>query len=456
MGLIELMFAFVIFAIVALSVAYGLQGVTGTTGQARNRVQATNLAARELELYQEEFRQKFVSDANEETPTDLGPPDSVPNPHPLPGQTAGEDLEIDGLKYNVVRETAWQPSLAKGADACNGGSSATFPVQAVKVTVTWQRQGSAAKVESRTLLTPRQDRVLGKNAFLAMKVIDVNGDPVSDLQVRLLEGVVDTGLSAKTSDTGCVVFVRLGSTPATDYFGQVELPGYTSLQFRQIGQVRLPASPGQITRATLSYDKAMSLKVTLTAPPGYSLPASALPVTLFNSALPGASGRRVYNNFTAGTSTRTLQPLWPTTTGRSYQSWPGACSHSYPAAGPKIAPLVAADGSASVSHVLPGVAFEVRDQFNALVPGVTIRAIPIDNTDCTQDSNIRVGITPTAGPRPVALPPGKWQLQVDGRVPQLPVGVPAVQPDGSATPRFWPELLLTETPATRPFTIRVD
>ncbi len=451
MGLGELIFSFLIFSIVALSVAYGLQSATGTTGQSRNRIQATNLAERELDLYGEEFRAQFGL-ASEKVPTANLTRKIETNPHPLDGQTDGDDLEIDGLKYTVIRETTWQPSTGQGADACNGGSGAIFPVQAVKVTVEWGPAGNKSSVETRTLLTPRQDRVLGDQAFLSVRVIGVDGLPKPGLNVQLFKGgtAEDT---KKTSETGCVVFMRDGTSPATMYEAMVYLAGYVSNRFQATGSVDLAASPGNITRATLSYDEAMQLTVNVVADTGYTLPNTNLPITLFNPALPGISGRRtIYGS----TFPRTANLLWPTTTGFSYQSWPGACAHANPGGAVLPAPPVQADGSATITHTLEGVPIEVRNTAGQRVR-TTITAVPVDPTGCSGiEQNLPLGESRTGGLLRTSLPRGNWILQVGAdQTLQLPPGAPPLQADG-ITPTIpeWKISIPQPTPK-QVFTIRV-
>src|SRR3954452_14113983 len=128
-GMVELLFAMVVFAIIATAVAYGLQSAVGSTRLSRNRVQAANLASREIEIVRQEFQDKDI-----DGPSLIGDAGLVTNPHPLKGQTAGQPLTIDGLAFTVTRNATWLPA-GSGASPCDGSAAVTYPVLAVNVKV---------------------------------------------------------------------------------------------------------------------------------------------------------------------------------------------------------------------------------------------------------------------------------------------------------------------------------
>jgi prepilin-type N-terminal cleavage/methylation domain-containing protein len=91
LSLIELVFAMVIFAIIASGVIAGLAASMKTARLDKNRAAATNLASRELEITRNEFKGSNAG------PAALAAANYVVNPHPLPGQTAGTALLVDGI-----------------------------------------------------------------------------------------------------------------------------------------------------------------------------------------------------------------------------------------------------------------------------------------------------------------------------------------------------------------------
>ena len=95
--IIELMAALTILGLVSSAFAYGLQLSLAVTQTDRSRVQAANLAAREIETVRNQFG------SSKSAPLTVAATSQVTNGTPLPGQTAGQPLNLDGTKYTVVR-----------------------------------------------------------------------------------------------------------------------------------------------------------------------------------------------------------------------------------------------------------------------------------------------------------------------------------------------------------------
>jgi type II secretory pathway pseudopilin PulG len=427
LGLIELMFAFVVFSIIALGVAYGLQSASATTRQDRNRVQAANLASRELEISRQEFQNKDI-----DGPALIGDAGTVTNPHPLPGQTAGDRLTIDGLPYTVLREVQWLPA-GVGQSPCDGGSAVTYPVLAVSVTVTWDAMGSTQPVRSNTILSPSKEHVSGGSAFLAIKVVAANGTARAGMPVTVSDGVTTT-LSTSTSSDGCAVFEVPGTATATAYTATVAKPGYVSNTFAATGTGSLSVTQGGLARTALAYDRSVSLAVQLRARSGYALPTQALPVTLYSTDIVG--GVKPYVG--AGAST-TIGGLWPSPTG--YVSWPGACTQSDPNnAGTtrQVATAITPGGTGTITHTLTAVSATLLDPFGAPLAGRTIQAIAVNTAGCTTDGTLTLGVTDGNGQLRTSLPAGAWSLQAAGLAPYGP----------------WPQKSVNSTTATQSVTIR--
>ncbi len=141
--MIELMVSMVILAMVSSAFAYGLQLALSVTQSDRARVQASNLAARELEIVRNEFG------ASKSAPTNLGAMSEATNPHALPGQTAGQPLDLDGTDFTVVRTVEWLPA-GTGTSPCDGGSAVTYPSLGVNVRVSWEVNGDVRETSSPT------------------------------------------------------------------------------------------------------------------------------------------------------------------------------------------------------------------------------------------------------------------------------------------------------------------
>ncbi|MGB3014949.1 MAG: type II secretion system protein, partial [Candidatus Nanopelagicales bacterium] len=141
--LIEMMVALVILGLVSSGFAYGLQLTLTVTQEDRARIQATNLAARELETVRNEFG------VSKTAPRTIAADSIVTNPHPLPGGVSGQPLRLDGTDFTVVRTVQWLPG-GTGTSPCDGGSAVTYPSLGVNVRVSWQAQGMTKDVESNT------------------------------------------------------------------------------------------------------------------------------------------------------------------------------------------------------------------------------------------------------------------------------------------------------------------
>jgi type II secretory pathway pseudopilin PulG len=403
LGLIELMFAFVVFSIIALGVAYGLQSASATTRQNRNRVQAANLASRELEISRQEFQNKDI-----DGPALIGDAGTVTNPHPLPSQTGGNPLTIDGLAFTVVREVQWLPA-GVGQSPCDGGSAVTYPVLAVSVTVTWPQMGSTQPVRSNTVLSPSKEHVSGGDAYLAIKVVGAAGGAQAGIPVTVTNGSTTT-MTTSTSADGCAVFEVPGTNVATGYAVTVAKAGYVSNTFTTTGTGSLSVVAGGLARTSIAYDKAATLTVLLKSRSGYALPTELLPVTLYSTDIVGG-----VKAFPGATPLTTITNLWPSTTG--YVSWPGACTQSDPnnaGSTRQTAVAVSPGGTGAASHTLPAVTLTLLDSLDQPVAGRTVEASPVNPGGCGTDNPITLGTTDSNGQLRTSVPAGVWEFRAQG------------------------------------------
>ena len=197
MTLIELMFAMVIFAIVAAGAVAGLTGALTTTRSDRNRVAASDLAARELEIVRNTF------ESTSSGPATVAAAGQVVNGDPLPAGTAGQPLVVDNTPYTVTRNTEWLPA-GSGQSACDGGAGVTYPSLEVQVTVTWPQMSGVAPVVNTTILTPPKNTLNSSTGFVSVKVLAATG-LASPGQVVTLTGPGGT-FSDTTAGDGCAVF----------------------------------------------------------------------------------------------------------------------------------------------------------------------------------------------------------------------------------------------------------
>jgi type II secretory pathway pseudopilin PulG len=403
LSLIEVVIAMVIFAIVASAVIAGLAGAMKTARLDKNRVAAANLAARELEITRNEFNDSAVS------PTALAAIPVVVNPHALPGQTAGADLQVDGIPYQVTRTVGWQPA-GTGQSSCDGGSAVTYPKLAVNVTVSWPSMGSIPPVTSNTVLTPKKGILASSLSFVAVKVLRASGLPNQNVLVTLTgPGGTSTGT---TDAAGCAV---LSATAAGAYTASLNTAGYVDYYGSQSASKAVTVTSGSLTQVQFSYDLAATLAVTLGTEGGFALPGTLPKLTLSNTGLQPL-GTKVFS--TSGATT-TIPSLWPFTDG--YGVWAGSCAQSDPAAAggtrsPSVVMAPGATGSTSVR--LAPVDVTVRTFLGLALPNAVVTATPASTTGCdTTENPLVLGTTDAAGRLRTSLPSGVWQLRVNGRTP---------------------------------------
>jgi type II secretory pathway pseudopilin PulG len=406
LGMVELIFAMVIFTIVALGVAYGLQVATQSTGSSRLRIQAASLASRELDYTRHEFALNAAGPDNLLNATG-------PNLHPLPGGTVGQPYVVDGVPFTVTRTAELLPAGA-GTNPCDGGSSVVYPVIAVNVEVKWNggKMGNVQPIESNTLLTPPKSWLNSGNnstalSYAAVEIIDHTGTPEAGLPVTVSGGSYSD--TETTTDDGCAVFTlpNTGSYTAT-----VTQAGYVDSGFNTSGTRAISvAAPGSFTvPAPISYDKAGSLQETLSTDAGFGIPAGAMPLTLYNSGIQPSATKVI----TGSGTTTTITGLWPFSSG--YISWPGACTQADPGSKRSAAVVVPAGGTGSVTQRLAPLTLNVTKGTTALA-NATVVAVPAVTTGCaTFENPMTLGVTNSTGQLKTSLPAGTWTLQVTGQI----------------------------------------
>ncbi len=418
--LVEMMVSLVILSIVSSGFAYGLTLAMVTTRDDRARVQASNLAARELEIVRNEFG------ATKTAPTELGSTSQVTNPHQLPGGQTGKALNLDGRNFTVVRTVEWLPS-GTGTSPCDGGSVVTYPSLGVNVRVYWQDAGETRDVESNTVLTPPKNTLAVNQGFIAAKVLGADGTGVASLPVDITgPGGAQTRV---TAGDGCAVFAV---TTAGNYSVILNEPGYVTLDGQPSTSKPATVAAGTIQIIPFSYDAAATIEVGFGVdgdPPGYTAPTPIPSVTLFNASLPG-SGKKFVNS---GVSE--ITGLWPYKEG--YSVWAGTCTLSDPATtgGSRPTPVRPGPGkTVTTKLLLQPVQITFRDDEDLPVADQQAVATITDTAGC-KETQFNLGTTDEYGVVRSALPYGEWTVRAGAYT--VPVSMPA---DGSVTyPLLLPE-----------------
>ncbi|KQY25096.1 hypothetical protein ASD16_06550 [Cellulomonas sp. Root485] len=338
MSLIEVVIAMVVLGAMSVAVIGVIMNTQSLGVANRARVAASNLAARDLDIVREQFTRSPAS------PMAVANAGTQVNPNPLPGQTAGQPMVMDGKAYTLTRTVAWNVT-GSGASACDGGSLVLYPTLRVTITVTWADMGAVKPVVTNASLAPKKDDgVQGTASFVAVKVTDAAGaaSPGRGVQVwsasETKNGVTDT--------SGCAVIqVSPGAAGAT-YDARVTDAGYVDLSAtptptKSVGMV---ATGQLVNNVTFAYDRAGSVTLHLVDESGAPVPPSAVvggQITLVASEFSGASGARTVP---ATASDITVTGLWPTL----YGAHPGTTP---PATGYTTTPLPAG-GSVDIDVVV--------------------------------------------------------------------------------------------------------
>lgn len=415
--LVEMMVALVILSMVTSGFAYSLQLTLITTQGNTARVQAANLAARELEIVRNEFG------ATKSAPLTVGATSQAINPHPLPGQGSGP-LRIDGRPFTVVRTVEWLP-VGSGVSPCDGGSAVTYPSLGVHVRVSWDEKGTTRDVESNTVLTPPKGTLATIKGFIAAKVQGASGTGVADVPVDISGAASQTRV---TADDGCAVFAieAIGSYTVT-----LDDPGYISFDGQTTTSKVATVGNGTIQIVPFSYDRAagINLQFEVIEDPDteYTMPTPKPAVTLFNPSL-ATMGRKIVPS-----GTTSVTNLWPYPDG--YSVWAGSCMANDPAnsGGTRPQPVTPDPGDTVTATVplMPVHATFLDDDGQPLkLKDVTAQLV--DPAGCTEPL-LTYGQTDDEGVAKVALPYGKWSLNAGG------ISVEAVITSDADYPLMLPE-----------------
>jgi type II secretory pathway pseudopilin PulG len=431
--IVELLVAMSIFTLVALSLAYTLQMALLSTRDDRNRVQAANLAARELEIVRNDFG------ATTTGPATLGATSTVTNPHPLPGGTSGQPLKIDGTYYTVVRHVEWLPG-GTGTSPCDGGTAVRYPSLGVNVKVTWNAMHGTKAIESNTILTPPKGTLNTNMAFVAVKILGASGTGLGGVPVTLSgPGGSPVVVSA---DDGCAVF---SLTTMGTYSASVGTAGYVTFDGQPSAtKTGVTVTAGTLQQVNFSYDKSAALTAVFATDGVHALPSPLPGLTYFNQGLVPLGNRAAA---TAAIST-TLSPLWPFSDG--YAVWAGTCRQSDPTTQGHSRPtpvVILPGGTASEALELAPLNLDVTTTAGVPLVGYRVIATPHDPTGCTTPvATLTLGTTDATGHLLTSLPGGIWDLSVKdsvGTVKTLEGGVPSiVTPANSSVPT--PALVVTD------------
>jgi type II secretory pathway pseudopilin PulG len=252
-ALIEVIVSAAVLAIVALAVLAGLDGATASSAREKARAVAGALAEQD----QERMR-SYRFDALATIPQ-------------LPA------VEVDGVKYTIESKAKWVTDDANATPACGKDPAKQSEYLKITTTVTSNLVGSRiAPIKVESLVAPSVTYAQD-HGTLAVKVQDRNdaGVPGITVNARHEDG---TMLPAEqTNDQGCALFrsVKIGK-----YTISVNTPNYVNPKGVQLAESEATVSPNLVNVATITYDRAVTMKVdvrTLLPGAAFSTTAPAYP-----------------------------------------------------------------------------------------------------------------------------------------------------------------------------------
>jgi prepilin-type N-terminal cleavage/methylation domain-containing protein len=407
-GLIELIVAMSILAVVMTGIAYGIISELTLTADSRGREVGANLASQAIDAA------RSVSDLS------------------ILNATASTQT-VNGVVYTVLRTVT--DYSAGAASPCDGSQVQAIVYKRVSIRVTWPNMVAQPVVAS-TLLAPSAASFSPTRGNIGVKVVDADSLPVYGALVNISSGT--SSYSTYTDGQGCAFFDSLlpaSYTVTASNTGYVAPNGSTSPSETSV------VNSGATTRVAFSLDKAAGITVNM--PAGTYLPPQTVPVALGNSSLlpagsvvmPGSGPTRLVGN------------LYPFLSG--YTVWAGSCSDAdpegqimvngvntgpyYPGAsrGPAVS---VTSGSATTGLVMAQVTATVLTSAGVAVVGAQVLATHTaanGSTDqgCPVPESWTIGTTNANGQAFASLPWGDWQFSATGATaPVTKVLAPATTP----------------------------
>ncbi len=383
--LVEVIVASVLFVILGTTVAVALTTAIRAAAASEGRVQATNLAAEQIEL---------ARDADPSTLAD-----------------ASVEVQRGKMTYHVTT-TVDSQTADVGGSACDGASGAEA-LKRVTVTVTWDGMGDVAPVRSDTYRNLPITGSSSTRGTLTLKVVDRESRPLAGSPVALSRDGVALATRATGAD-GCVAFSNLEA--GAGYRAELRQSGFVDPRHAPTTAVVTTVVAKQVTKHPgFQWDRASTPVITAPVPAGYPVPAG-VPVTLFNGDAQGAplvlaacssTSTVCADQSGAGSDRATwnVQGLFPRTSG--YRAAAGGCGNC--TASPRtVATIQPLPGQPTPVNVpgLGGLDIVLKKGGRAVAGSVWVV-----NVNDPNEKYQLTGIT-TSGPGRIAVPAGSWRVSV--------------------------------------------
>ena len=367
----------------------------------RDRIQAANLAARELEI----TRSEFMNSATGAT---------TPRGHDHRREPARAARRYGGRAQPVRRD----PSRCSGSRAgtgtssCDGGATVEYPSLAVDVKVTWPRMESVKPVESHTVLTPPKGSLNSNLGFVGIKVLRADGTPASGQAVNL------TGPSSATELHGRRRLRGLRALHHGHLQAGVATTGYVDNFGVAAPTKAVVVQAGKLTQASFNYDAAARIDADRQGAVGRLRaaddPAGPVPDVQHGHHALGPEDRDAPRR-----ATTTVTGLWPFSDGYSLVA---RLVHAVgPGEGRRHPGGEHGRGARWLRERRPELPAGPRHGRSTAPgrpwPARTVVATPVSTLGCTAPelSGWVVGTTDSSGILRTSLPAGAWTIQVQGK-----------------------------------------
>jgi type II secretory pathway pseudopilin PulG len=389
LGLVELLVALVVAALIMSSVAYGITRSLWTTRDSRAREVAANLASEAIDKAR--ATTDYIALAG--------------------GVTT---RTVDDVEYTVLQTVTAYSSLGT-ASPCDGTSGSFIKYKKIGVRVTWERmESSTSAVRAETLLAPGASSFDPTKGNIGAKVLGAQGQPVEGIQVTVTDGA--TSRTQFTDDAGCAFFE--GLDPA-EWTATAQSTGYVASNGSFTPSLPASVNQGYTTPVAFDMDQVGSLRVSLGSTE-YPAPADVA-VSLGNTALL-PDGHQTF----AGTGTpRDLTDRFPFASG--YTVWAGSCDDAdpegtngsngpyYPTATRGTAYLASSGVPTAVSVPMALVRIEVRrDATGDPIEDAQVSATHAGAAVCDTPESFSLGTTDSSGEVKASVPWGTWDFTVAG------------------------------------------
>lgn len=238
--LVELVVALMVFALIAVSVAYSSVTILKASRNSQGESVAANLAAQEIDLARSAGDVFKLVDTEREVP-------------------------VGGVTYKIARLTSWVDS--SGGDQACGAGGGVLQYKRVNVSVTWP--GSNAAVRADTLVAPSSKINDPTKGTILVRVQDEDGIGVPGIAVSAEPAAVTPNTAEAltlaplpTDSQGCSYILKV---TAGTYDVTVEKSGYISSEQKHPATAVAGVGPGLSASAVFNYNNASNVAITYAA-----------------------------------------------------------------------------------------------------------------------------------------------------------------------------------------------